>query len=198
MTILFLFSIVLPHDDKPCPIDAQWVGKRKATEQARMVLVTHRDALVTLWRSREGREEIPKVDFRKHFLVAIFPEGKWTGARAGATTNGKAVLVTLVLDEDLAPPICYNPLAVFILFPRTTLPIRVKTRVSECGGINKGRDADLGELKTVCPYPNECHFFCILKVGRCGGCAKEIPFDCHRFCIACAGKALCPLCGRGR
>jgi hypothetical protein len=152
---------------------------------------------LSFWERHGPNMQAPEVDFAKFFIVACFPEGKFTGvSEVSAAADGRAVTLTVVLGEKEASPEAYKAQYAIVVLPRTTRPIVVRTRVAECGAINPKRDKQMAELTTTCATPDNCHATCRKDVAACFDCGKGKRSSCDALCGACASsRGVCHKCG---
>ena len=196
--LAILLAVLLPQEEeKPYPVERKWEGNGGQVAERGVTLLCSRAAFADLWKRNTGKQDgVPEIDFKKHFVVAVFPEGKWHGISSSVTADKDRVTVTLVLGNKKA--IEYVPQHALLVLPRTALPIRVRTRENSCTGIDAANDKVVGELVTTCRQPGEC-IDCRKGGGRraCPECGKGECSGLELMCRAC-GKlgGVCSVCGK--
>lgn len=180
------------------PIEKSWTGSDSRVTKPGVELIPSLTRWDEFWERHNGKkEEVPAVDFEKHLVVACFPEGKFTGvAKVSAETDGKFVTLTILLAEKEASAESFKSQHAIVVLPRTARPIKVRTRVAECGALNEKRDQVIAELATACAKPGACHAKCLKDDEACLDCRKGSRSCCDALCGGCAVKrGVCRKCG---
>jgi hypothetical protein len=133
--MIVLLILALQSD----PIEKKWEGKGSKNKQAGVRLIADEAAWKELWERHTGeKEEAPKIDFKTHWIVAIFPEGEYHHIASSGKIDDKEVSIRIVLGGKEASG--YAPYHCILLLPRSTQPIRISLNVNSCTGIDPEKE----------------------------------------------------------
>lgn len=196
MTTLALLALSLLCQPKDYPIEKRWEGTGGKLDEPQVRLARGAHEWKTLWVDVFGDgQAVPDIDFKRFFVIAVIPEGRWTGVRSVAQNDGKAITVTLSLGGKFGPIEAFKQCHALLVLPRTPLTVVVQTQHLGCAGIDKPKTAATFDM--ACRKFNDCGGGKGLGDHPCPGCGNECKKGSDGFFNRkCAEElGLCHLCG---